>query len=90
MSAKLTDKQSERPVFASPSEAEYNKLVEVISRSQRNYRNLIDNVDLAVFTLALDGEIRVANRCLSELLGVSFQDLNRAASSDPPVASPGL
>jgi len=75
MSAKLTDKQSERPVFASPSEAEYNKLVEVISRSQRNYRNLIDNVDLAVFTLALDGEIRVANRCLSELLGVSFQHL---------------
>jgi PAS domain S-box-containing protein len=75
MSAKLTDKQSDRPVFASPSEAEYNKLVEVISRSQHNYRDLIDNLDHAVFTLALDGEIRVANRCLSELLGVSFQYL---------------
>jgi PAS domain S-box-containing protein len=75
MSAKLTDKQSDRPIFASPSEAEYNKLVEVISRSQHNYRDLIDNLDHAVFTLALDGEIRVANRCLSELLGVSFQYL---------------
>jgi PAS domain S-box-containing protein len=75
MSAKLTDKQSERPVFASPSEAEYNKLVEVISRSQHNYRDLIDHLDHAVFTLALDGEIRVANRCLSELLDVSFQHL---------------
>ena len=75
MSAKLTDKQSDRPVFASPSEAEYNELVEVISHSQHNYRDLIDNLDHAVFTLALDGEIRVANRCLSELLGVSFQYL---------------
>src|SRR6202451_51147 len=75
MSAKLTDKQSDRPVFASLSEAEYNELVEVISRSQHNYRDLIDNLDHAVFTLALDGEIRVANRCLSDLLGVSFQYL---------------
>lgn len=75
MSAKLTDKQSDRPAFASPSEAEYNELVEVISHSQHNYRDLIDNLDHAVFTLALDGEIRVANRCLSELLGVSFQYL---------------
>jgi PAS domain S-box-containing protein len=75
MSAKLTDKHSERPVFASPSEAEYNKLVEVISRSQHNYRDLIDHLDHAVFTLTLDGEIRVANRCLSELLDVSFQHL---------------
>ena len=75
MSAKSTDKQSKQPAFASPSEAEYNELVEVISRSQHNYRDLIDNLDHAVFTLALDGEIRVANRCLSELLGVSFQYL---------------
>ena len=75
MSAKSTDKQSKRPAFASPSEAEYNELVAVISGSQRNYRDLIDNLDHAVFTLALDGEIRVANRCLSELLDVSFQHL---------------
>ena len=75
MSAKSTDKQSKQPVFASPSEAEYNELVEVISRSQHNYRDLIDNLDHAVFTLALNGEIRVANRRLSELLNVSFQYL---------------
>ena len=75
MSAKSTDNQSERPAFTSPSEAEYNKLVEVISRSQHNYRDLIDHLDHAVFTFALDGEIRVANRCLSELLDVSFQHL---------------
>src|ERR1700685_4305439 len=75
MSAKSTDKQSKRTALASPSEAENNELVAVISGSQRNYRDLIDNLDHAVFTLALDGEIRVANRCLSELLDVSFQHL---------------
>src|ERR1700735_3502577 len=75
MSAKSTDRQSKQPVFASPSEAEYNELVEVICRSQHNYRDLIDNLDHAVFTLALDGEIRVANRRLLELLDVSFQYL---------------
>jgi PAS domain S-box-containing protein len=69
-----TDKQSEQ-ALESVEETQHNKLVEVISRSQHNYRDLIDNLDHAVFTLALDGEIRVANRRLSELLGVSFQDL---------------
>jgi PAS domain S-box-containing protein len=69
------DNRSEQLAFESAGEAQHNKLVEVISRSQHNYRDLIDNLDHAVFTLALDGEIRVANRRLSELLGVSFQHL---------------
>src|SRR5580658_5770801 len=57
------------------TEAQFKKLVEVISRSQLNYRELIDSLDHAVFTVALDGEIRVANRRLSDILGVCFQDL---------------
>ncbi len=56
-------------------EAQIKKLVEVISRSQHNYRELIDNLDQAVFTLSLDGEVRVANRRLCEILGVGFTDL---------------
>src|SRR5580704_18751866 len=75
MSSHSADNQSDQLTFESAGEAQHNKLVEVISRSQHNYRDLIDNLDHAVFTLALDGEIRVANRCLSELLGVSFQYL---------------
>jgi PAS domain S-box-containing protein len=75
MSAESTDKQSQQPRFAEGGEARHDKLVEVISRSQHNYRDLIDNLDHAVFTLAMDGEIRVANRRLSELLDVSFQHL---------------
>jgi PAS domain S-box-containing protein len=59
----------------SPSETQIDKLVEIISRSQHNYRELIDSLDQAVFTLSIDGEVRVANRRLSEILGVSFPDL---------------
>jgi PAS domain S-box-containing protein len=55
--------------------AQFQKLVEVISRSQMNYRELIDHLDHAVFTISLEGEIRVANRCLAEILGTSFKDL---------------
>jgi PAS domain S-box-containing protein len=61
---------------AAPSvEAQVKKLVKVISRSQLNYRELIDSLDHAVFTISLDGEIRVANRRFVEILGVSFPDL---------------
>jgi PAS domain S-box-containing protein len=50
-------------------------LTELISRSQRGYRELIDHLDQALFTLSLQGEIRVANLRLSQILGASFQDL---------------
>jgi len=59
----------------SPSETQIDKLVEIISRSQHNYRELIDSLDQAVFTLSVEGEVRVANRRLSEILGISFPDL---------------
>lgn len=58
-----------------PSEAQMKALVQVISRSQHNYRDLIDNLDQAVFTLSLHGEVLVANRYLSRILGASFPDL---------------
>jgi len=50
-------------------------LFEIVSRSQLGYRELIDNLDHAVFSLGLDGSIRVANRYLADRFGVSFQDL---------------
>jgi len=56
-------------------ETPIDKLVEVISRSQQNYRELIDNLDQAVFTLSAEGEVRVANSRLCEALGVPFQDV---------------
>jgi PAS domain S-box-containing protein len=74
----LTDSADERlkkTDLGEIPEGQFKTLVEVISRSQNNYRELIDHLDQAVFTLSLDGKVRVANRRLSEILGVSFPDL---------------
>jgi len=57
------------------SEAQFKALVETIARSHHNHRDLIDNLDQAVFTFSLEGEVRLANRRLAEILGLSFQDL---------------
>jgi two-component system, NtrC family, sensor kinase len=71
----VTDKLESGAAEAPRTGSQFQKLVEVISRSQMNYRELIDHLDHAVFTISLEGEIRVANRCLAEILGTSFKDL---------------
>jgi PAS domain S-box-containing protein len=75
MTNRPAERSTESEAWVSPTEAQFKKLVGVISRSQLSYRELIDSLDHAVFTVSLDGEIRVANRRLAEILGVSFQDL---------------
>ncbi len=60
---------------APSTEEQFKKLVEVISRSQHNYRELIDSLDQAVFTLSLEGEIRVANRSFADIFGANIRDL---------------
>lgn len=81
---------SEKDIARSGSAASPEKLLEVISRSQQNYRELIDNLDQAVFTVSMNGEIRVANRRLAELLGADFPKLigrSLAEFIDLPAAS---
>lgn len=68
-------KKNQRENTGSPSETPIERLTELISRSQKGYRELIDHVDQSLFTLSLQGEIRVANLPLSQIVGVSFQDL---------------
>ena len=75
MRAHSADRSGDRADSAPFSRQQFEQLVDVISRSQQNYRELIDNLDQAVFTLSADGEVRVANRCLLEILGVTFQEL---------------
>lgn len=75
MSTDSSGKQGRRDSPETCRETPIDKLVEVISRSQQNYRELIDNLDQAVFTLSIDGEVRVANRRLSEIIGVPFHNL---------------
>jgi PAS domain S-box-containing protein len=88
MSAGSSEKTGELAGPLHPNEEQFQKLIQVISRSQHNYRELIDSLDHAIFTLSLTGEIRVANRGLAEILDVSFQDLI-GHRIDEFVAQPG-
>jgi PAS domain S-box-containing protein len=60
---------------APPTEAQFEKLLHIVSRSQHGYRELIDNLDHAVFTLTPTGQFQVANRYLAQVLGCPFQEL---------------
>lgn len=75
MSTDSLKAHSDRDGAAAAPTAQFEKLAEVIARSQHNYRELIDNLDQALFTLSLNGEIRVANLRLAETLGASFPEL---------------
>jgi two-component system, cell cycle sensor histidine kinase and response regulator CckA len=69
-------------VAESASEGQVEKLTEAIVRSQHNYRELIDNLDQALFTISSEGVVRVANLRVSEFLGASFQELIGRPLSD--------
>src|SRR5271154_1233695 len=69
------DKSDKNRAEGAPAEPSSSALVDVIAKSLLNYRDLIDSLDHAVFTLFLNGEIRVANRQLAVILGVAFPDL---------------
>lgn len=60
---------------ASASPDQLSDLLQVITRSQRNYRELVDHLEQAVFTMTLEGQVRAANVRLSEICGVEIKDL---------------
>lgn len=66
---------TQRGNTGSSSESSLERLTDLICRSQRGYRKLIDHVDQALFTLSQQGEIRVANLPFAQIFGASFQDL---------------
>ncbi len=57
-----------------PSEQQLNKLLEAVTNSQRNYRELVDSLGDVVLGLSLQGIIRTANRAAADLLGKPFND----------------
>lgn len=58
-----------------PSATQVEKLFDIVERSQRGYRDLIDTFDDVLLSLSLDGEIVAANRSFARLLGRSFKEL---------------
>lgn len=59
-------------VGAAPSEEQLDQLNEMIARSQRSFKELIDSIDDAACAVSLDGTFRTVNKSISELVGLPY------------------
>ncbi len=62
-------------VGAAPSEEQLDQLSQMIMRSQRNFKELIDSFDDVACAISLDGSLRTVNRRISQLLGKTYSEL---------------
>ncbi|MGA8430315.1 MAG: PAS domain S-box protein [Candidatus Sulfotelmatobacter sp.] len=62
-------------VGAAPSEEQLDQLSQVIMRSQRSFKELIDSFEDAACAISLDGTLRTVNKRVTELTGVAYADL---------------
>jgi len=62
-------------VGAAPSEEQLDQLSQVIMRSQRNFKELIDSFDDPACAVSLDGTMRTVNKRVTELTGLTYSDL---------------
>ena len=60
---------------ATPSDEQLDQLGQVIQRSQRSFKELIDSFDDIAFACSLDGTLRTVNRRVTQLLGVAYADV---------------
>jgi PAS domain S-box-containing protein len=59
-------------VGAAPSEEQLDQLNEVIARSQRSFKELIDSFEDAACAVSLDGTLRTVNKSVSQLVGLPY------------------
>src|SRR5208337_2831161 len=69
---KLLLQDLQEHVGAAPSEEQLDQLNEMIARSQRSFKELIDSFDDAACAVSLDGTLRTVNKSVSELLGLPY------------------
>ena len=62
-------------VGAAPSAEQLDQLSQVIMRSQRNFKELIDSLDDPACAVSLDGTLRTVNRRVAELTGLTYSQL---------------
>ncbi len=62
-------------VGVAPSEEQLDQLSEVIARSQRSFKELIDSFDDVAFAVSLDGTLRTVNRRVAQILGKPYTDI---------------
>ena len=58
-----------------PTEEQLDHIGQLIARSQRNFKELIDSLDDVALALSLDGTLRTVNRRATEILGVPYSEL---------------
>ena len=62
-------------VGAAPSEEQLDQLSQVIMRSQRSFKELIDSFDDPACAVSLDGTLRTVNRRVAEMAGLHYSEL---------------
>lgn len=60
---------------AIPTEERLDQFSQIIARSQRNFKELIDSLDDAAFAISLDGTLRTVNRSVTKILGISYAQI---------------
>jgi PAS domain S-box-containing protein len=58
-----------------PSEEQLDQLSQLIMRSQRNFKELIDSLDDVALAISLDGTLRTVNRRTAEILDAPYAQL---------------
>jgi len=58
-----------------PTNEQLDQLGEIIARSQRSFKELIDSFDDIAFATSLDGKIKTVNRRVTELLGIPYAEV---------------
>jgi two-component system NtrC family sensor kinase len=58
-----------------PSDEQLDQLGQVIQRSQRSFKELIDSFDDVAFACSLDGTLRTVNRRVTQLLGLAYAEV---------------
>ena len=62
-------------VGAAPSEEQLDQLSQVILRSQRNFKELIDSFDDPACATSLDGTLRTVNKRITQITGLTYSEL---------------
>ena len=62
-------------VGAAPSEEQLDQLSQVIMRSQRSFKELIDSFDDPACAVSLDGTLRTVNKRVTEIAGVPYSEV---------------
>jgi PAS domain S-box-containing protein len=66
--------QQPAPAPAQKPDDDIEQLVDIIRRSQRGFRELVDSFDDVVLAVTMDGTIQASNRAFADLLGIGFSN----------------